>query len=210
MKNETKSFAAWLWNQFSTPWRLARPTGSTRRKTRRVSNKKFNGLLKVAARADPRIRIKRYTRRKGGIFRDRLSKAATFLPFFTHTHTHAFKSVSVRKIPSLHATLFEYSGEILATYSLTGARASPFRLFHRTLPSWPWLPPKCNPLPDICIYLVQSCARGQGRSLIVLLWSQSTPRRDPVNRNSIPLEPIGRLKLISSGYRDTREMRHAW
>lgn len=122
---------------------VAQPTGSTGRKTRRVSNKKFNGPLKVAL--EPILEPVLSGTRRGGIFRDRLSKAATFLPFFTH----AFKSVSVREMLSLHATLFEYSGEILATYSVTGARASPFRLFHRILPSRPWLPPKCNPLPDV-------------------------------------------------------------
>lgn len=177
---------------------VARPTESTGRKTRRVSNKKFNGPLKVAL--EPILEPVLSGTRRGGIFRDRLSKAATFLPFFTH----AFKSVSVREMLSLHATLFEYSGEILATYSVTGARASPFRLFHRILslrdPGFRLSAILCPMyITYIRVYLVQSCARGQGRSLIVLLWSQSTPRRDPVNRNSIPFEPIGRLKLISSG-----------
>lgn len=147
---------------------VARPTGSTGRKTRRVSNKKFNGPLKVALK--PILEPVLSGTRRGGIFRDRLSKAATFLPFFTH----AFKSVSVREMLSLHATLFEYSGEILATYSVTGARASPFRLFHRILslrdPGFRLSATLCPMyITYIRVYLVQSCARGQGRSLIVLL-----------------------------------------
>lgn len=60
-------------------------------------------------------------------------KVATFLPFFLSLLSSSLKwyvfndIVSVCKMPSFHETLFEYSGEILATYSVTAARAS-FRL----------------------------------------------------------------------------------
>lgn len=60
-------------------------------------------------------------------------KVATFLLFFLSLLSSSLKwyvfndIVSVCKVPSFHETLFEYSGEILATYSVTAARAS-FRL----------------------------------------------------------------------------------
>ena len=175
-KNETKRFRRLTVKSILHPVETgARPTGSTRRKTRRVSNKKFNGPASKW-RLEPILEpsIKRYYTEGRNFSR---SKAAAAQPSSSlSSHTHAFKSVSIRKMLSLHATLFEYSGEILATYSVTGARASPFRLFHRTLlPSRPWLPPKCNPLLETYIYMYAyiwsnpALARGQGRSLIVLL-----------------------------------------
>lgn len=188
----TKVPAAWLWNQFSTP-------GDRRGGKRGVgSNKKFNGLRSQSGGSILHQAV------LTGIFRDRLSKAAQ-QPFFTHAPSQ--KRLQDAAVSQRH--VIRTPRWNISYLFRDGGKGEPLSTFPSNPPFVTLVSAsKCNPLLDIYIhiYLVQSCgipARGQGRSLIVLLWSQSTPRRDPVNRNSIPFEPIGRLKLISSGYRDT-------
>lgn len=160
------------------------------------SNKKFNGLRSQSGGSILRQAV------LTGIFRERSSKAATFL------HTRAFsKAASLQHAAVSPRHVIRIPRWNISYLFRDGGKGEPLSTFPSNPPFVTLVSAsKCNPLLDIYIYLVQSCgipARGQGRSLIVLLWSQSTPRRDPVNRNSIPFEPIGRLKLISSGYRDT-------